>query len=142
MAKLNLVELDAPLDSVILPGGREVRCLFPDAEAYEMLVEHGKAGEDIKTRTGLAYAIAARILPDLTADEVKALSFKSVTLIIAHSTGTLGKVLEAMGEAQGPPTAETGRSLSSPETPSATSVSVSPPRPVSPSQGSGVSPIT
>lgn len=100
---LNLADLEAPIEPVRLPGGREVAVVPMDGIAYDLLLAlRKKEKAEVGSSGRMLWDIAARCIPDATPEEVGGLSVVMANAVIGLATRTLDAVA---AEAPRPPAA-------------------------------------
>lgn len=91
-----LAALDEPCPSLLLPDGREVGIRQIDGIGMQ-LMQVAQDGD-----ASLFWDVAARCLPALTPDEVRAFTLTQARTVVEIACGGAQRVLDALGESAAP----------------------------------------
>jgi hypothetical protein len=93
---VKLADLEAPIEPVVLPGGREVAVVPINGIVMELYQAYRDQEAATKGSGGaVLYQIVAKLLPSATEEEVKALTPAQCAVVIELATRTYQAVAEA-----------------------------------------------
>lgn len=96
--KILLADVEQPLEPIVLPDGKtELRVHPLNAPGYEILREYEKTGDQM-----LMYQLAELILPGASAEQIRNLTGRQLSVVIAHASRQIEMVEELIAGKDAP----------------------------------------
>jgi hypothetical protein len=128
---IDLTKLEAPLETVILPDGKEYQPIRFNGFMADLYRQMGGENGEGKTDTTIPWRLVQALLPTAPPEVVKALTVAQCAAVLAVAQGKVQAVLDAEKNQTGADLLDllmAGPAVSVPETPSAPSSLPSPER--------------